>query len=90
MPEPPLSDVQEALERQILEREQPPSHVEAARQLKQFGIKFAGICAVLSDSIIYRGPFGKVRTAWLKVDENDKVSLMCTDPGMPAWPSEDA
>lgn len=73
--------------RDVQKTVEPPSHVDAKRLLRSAKIEPQEICTVLSDSIIYRGPAGQVRTAWLKASEDGKVRLLCTDEGMPAWPS---
>ena len=86
-------DVQQALERQLVERPEPPSHVTARRQLEAAKIGVwpgaHGIIAVLPEAIVFRKPIGKVFTAWSEVRENGTKVVFYVEAGMPALsPSE--
>jgi hypothetical protein len=78
----------EKLDRQLLNRPIPPSHVHARKQLEDAGIKVRRIIAANPEAILFVNESGRVITAWSEV-KLSKVAFLC-EPGMPAWPSEEA
>lgn len=81
-------DVVEKLERELMERTEPPSHVDARQFLKLAKIEPLEICIVLSDSIIYKNQGGQVTTAWTYASADGKTrKVLGIERGMPEWPS---
>lgn len=79
-------DVAVALDRELLSRPIPPSHVRASTQLKDAEIEFKQIVAVNPEAILYVDMNGRAWTAWSEVRANDKV-ILYRQKGFPAFPS---
>lgn len=83
-----FADVQQALERQFVERPEPPSHVTARRQLEAAKVGVwpgaHGIIAVFPEAIVFRKPIGKVFTAWSDVKDDGRKVTFYIEAGMPA------
>lgn len=81
-------DLRQALERQLVERPEPPSHVTARRQLEAAKVGVwpgaEGIIAVFPEAIIFRKPIGRVFTAWSDVKDDGRKVTFYVEAGMPA------
>lgn len=80
-------DVAEKLDRELLQRPEQPSHVDARRMLAEAKIEPSEICLVLPDSIIFRNQGGQVTTAWVRAWPSGRAQVLGIERGMPMWPS---
>lgn len=85
------TDVSAKLDRQLLERKDPPAHALAREQLTKAGIKVkvgaGGIIRANPESILFVNEFGRVMTAWSEVRSPSGAVVFYCETGMPAWPS---
>jgi hypothetical protein len=75
-------------EQQLLHREEPPSHVDARRRLKDAGITAKKIIGVRSEAVLYLDQEGRPMTAWSRALPGGPT-VGCTylaEPGFKAEP----
>lgn len=61
-----MSDLQEKLDQQLLEREEPPAHVDAKHRLKNAGLTAKTIIRVNPEAVLYLDQDDRPMTAWAK------------------------
>ena len=79
-----------ALERQLLTKDEPPSHVTAARQLAAAKIEFHRIIDVQPEAVLFTTMHDGREvawTAWSETRNEGKQVAFYRQTGFPAWPS---
>ena len=81
-------DLRDSLDRQLLEREDPPAHADARRRLEAAQLKVDRIINVYPDSILYVDRDGRAMTAWARKMPAPSTGITyLAEPGFSAFPS---
>jgi hypothetical protein len=80
-------DLTDRLDRQLLERAEPPSHVHARQLLEENSIVVKTVVRANPDSILYVNGSGVAMTAWTHTLPNGHTRIVGTELGFAANPT---
>ena len=79
-------DLNESLDRQLLERPDAPAHADARRQLEKANLPVGRVVNVYPDCVLYVDPDGVAMTAWARKQVTG-VFTYVAECGFQAFPS---
>lgn len=78
-------DLKDSIDRQLLERPEPPSHVDARSRLEKASLKVGRVINVYPDCVLYVDPDGVAMTAWAQKSGSDSFTYTA-EAGFQAFP----